>query len=230
MSEFQDQLDQAFEQPHQDGGHAEEHWSRTIVEELAQWINKKSAGLVYARIEETGVPEGTRLVWGPVTRLGDTSTLLVVSGQGERAIKLGPHQRLFFSREELQADITKFIASDEFRESLAEMMRRAGEPIEGFFRSEHPHDRDPANDVLVEVPPAMQKRLAEAYLGGEARPELIGLRVRLMGPSPIAKGRFQDRKDALTWLVSGGVVVELRKPLQVDGEWLEFSGIVQRES
>jgi hypothetical protein len=230
MTKFQEQIGQAFTRP-PDERPREAHWSRATVEEFAQWVNEESGGLVYARIEETGVPESTRLVWGPVTLLGVTSTLLVVSSQaqGERAVREG-YPRLL-SREELQADILRLVASEEFKASLKEIMRRAREePVDGFLRSGYPRDRNPSNDVLIEVPPDVQKRLADAYLSKEARPEVRGVFVRLPGPSPIAKGRFEDRKDTLRWLVSGGVVLNLTLPIEVRPGGVELSGVIERQA
>jgi hypothetical protein len=229
MSDFQDQLQAAFGASTQRKDDEGPHWSRAILDEFAEWIRKKSEGRVYARTEGMGVPEGTRLVWGPVNRLGDTSTLLVVSGQGDRAIKLGVAQQLYMSREAMQADLVSLVESEAFRESMAELEQRADEPVEGFLRSGFPRDRDPRVDVFVEVPPDEQRRLVDAHLGW-AEPRVIDFRVRLVGPSPIAKGVFQDRKDTLRWLVSGGVVTKLDLPLREDGGRLELSGEVQREA
>jgi hypothetical protein len=229
MSEFQDQLQAAFGAAKQRKDKEGPHWSRAILDEFAEWITKKSGQNVYARTTETGVPEGTRLVWGPLNRLGDTSTLLVVSGQGDRAIKLGVGQNLYMSKEAMQADIVSLVESEAFQESMAELERRAGEPVEGFLRSGFPRDRDPRVDVFVEVPPEEQLRLAKACLGW-AEPRVAGVRVHLVQPSPIANGIFQERKGILCWLVSGGVVTKLDLPLQEDGGQLELSGEVQRET
>jgi hypothetical protein len=230
MSDFQNQLHQALRSPPLRETPGEAHWSRTVIEELAESLNQESEGLVHARLATTGAPEATKLVWGPITKLRDTATLLVVSGQGERAITLGPDQRLFGAREELEQYIVSLVASEPFRESLAEMMRRAREPTEGFFRSGHPHDRDPANDVFVAVPATVQKRLANVHLNPEAPPEVAGIRVHLLEPSPIAKARFEDRKNAIRWLVSGGITVALTPPLHADGAEVELSGTVHRDA
>ena len=228
MSDFQDQLQEAFGASNPRKNNEEPHWSRAILDEFAEWITKQSGGRVYARNVGTGVPEGIRLVWGPVNRLTDTNTLLVVLGQGNRAIKLGVEQHLYISREEMQADLVGLVESEAFRESMAELERRAGERVEGFLRSGFPRDRNPKDDVFVEVPPEEQRRLADAHLGW-AGPRVTDLCVRLVGPSPIAKGVFQDRKDKLGWLVSGGVVTKLDLPPHEDGGRLKLSGEVQRE-
>ncbi|WP_437875512.1 hypothetical protein [Sorangium sp. So ce513] len=228
MSAFQERLEQAFRHPAK--RRAEPHWSRAVLEDLASWITRESGGLVYGRVASTGVPEGTMLVWGPITRLGDTATLLVVSGHGDRAMRHGTGQRLMFSRDELERDILELVASDAFRDALDEMRRRASEPTEGFLRSGDPHDRDPAHDVFVEVPPDHQKRLAEALLHRDLPAEVSGIRVRLAGPSPIAKGVYEERKSALRWLVAGGVVVEISPPMKADHSTVEFAGVVQRDA
>jgi hypothetical protein len=228
MSAFQDQLHEAFQRPPKREAPAGPHWSRAVLEELALWITRESGGLVYARIAPTGVPDGARLVWGPITRLGDTATLLTVSGQGDRAMKLGTEQGL--SREELERDLLELVGSEEFKDALAEMRRRAGEPTEGFLRGGDPHDRDPVQDVLVEVPPEHQKRLAEAHLRRDLPAEVRGIRARFAGPSPIAKGRYEERKDALRWLVAGGVVVAITPPVTADRNGVELAGVVQRDA
>lgn len=227
MSAFQERLEQAFRRPAK--RQAEPHWSRAVLEELASWITRESGGLVYGRVASTGVPEGTRLVWGPITRLGDTATLLLVSGHGDRAMKHGTEQRLMFNRDELERDILEMVASDAFRDALGELRRRASEPTEGFLRSGDPHDRNPAQDVFVEVPPDHQKRLAEALLHRDLPAEVSGIRVRLAGPSPIAKGKFEERKDALRWLVSGGVVMEITSPMKAELDGVELAGVVRRD-
>lgn len=227
MSAFQERLEQAFRHPAK--RQAEPHWSRGVLEDLASWITRASDGLVYGRVESTGVPEGARLVWGPITRLGDTATLLVVSGHGDRAIRHGTGQRLMFSKDELERDILELVGSEAFRDALDELRRRASEPTEGFLRSGDPHDRDPAQDVFVEIPPDHQKRLAEALLHRDRPAEVGGIRVRLAGPSPIAKGDYGERKDALRWLVSGGVVMEITSLMKADRDGVELAGVVRRD-
>lgn len=69
---------------------------------------------------------------------------------------------------------------------MAELERRAGEPVEGFLRSGFPRDRDPRVDVFVEVPSEAQLLLAHAHLGW-AEPRVDGVRVRLVGASPVAR-------------------------------------------
>lgn len=231
MSEFQDQLHEAFGARAQIKSEGGPHWSRAALEEFAEWIEKESGGRVWARTRDMGGIEGyTRLEWGPLTRPVDAQTLLVVDGRGERAVKLGPEQHFFVSKEELQADILSFVQLDEFRASLEELVRLAGEPVEGFLRSGYPRDRDPANDVFVEVPADEQRRIAEVYLDPSKPPAVDGVRVRLLGPSPIGKGVFQERKGAVEWLVSGGVAVKLVSPLREDGDWVVLSGEVQRDA
>ncbi len=176
-----------------------------------------------------GIDGYTRLKWGPVTRPGDAHTLLVVKGHGGRVIKLGPEQRLVFSKEELQEHLVSLVQSESFRASLKDLERLAAEPVEGFLRSGYPRDRDPSNDVFVEVAPDVQQRLAKVCLDTAQPTGVEDVRVRLAGPSPIGRGVFQDRKDKLKWLVSGGVVVKLAGMPRDDGGWVVLSGDVQRE-
>ncbi len=184
---------------------------RAVLEDLAKGLRQLEIG---ADITTGKDPRRLRFTIAPRHRPARSSLMLSFFIDGDALLVFGESQRRMNTPTALEEYLLEFVKLPAFLESIKILREQADEPVEARLRASEdlPFMR---TDVLVEVKPEDQKRIAEATPGSEMKLDVA--RIEFPGNATFADPAAYKVLDSAGYRVAIGSATTNGEVLSIRG-------------